>query len=165
MPIVKQIPNHPDYLISEYGDIFSKKSGEIKRKARIRQNNGYFYSSLYNNGKVKGCRIHRLVLMAFDRVPKPHEVCRHLDGNKINNHISNLKWGTSKENTYDMHHVHKTAKPSKGEGHYRCKLSNKQVQEIRDLWNTDEFTQQNLADKYNVDPSVISRIVNKKRRM
>lgn len=46
-------------------------------------------------------RVHVLVLEAFDRPRPKGAVCRHLDGNPINNHLSNLAWGTHKENTED----------------------------------------------------------------
>ncbi len=138
--IVKQIPNYPDYLVSENGDVFSKKSGKIKRLKPF--NTGYYGGTavaLFTSGKSKQEYVSRLVLMAFDRMPKPHEVCRHFpDRDRNNNHISNLKWGTPKENCYDRDKVHKTGKlPDNSNGNSgMCKLTNIQVQEVRDLWAT-----------------------------
>lgn len=40
------------------------------------------------------------------------------------------------------------------------RLDNKTVVEIRTLYNSKEFTQTELADKYNVSQSLISKIVN-----
>ena len=47
-------------------------------------------------------RVHHLVLEAFDS-PRPLGAFgRHLDDDRLNNHIENLAWGTRTENTYDM---------------------------------------------------------------
>ncbi len=44
--------------------------------------------------------IHRLVATYFLKQPKPSEIIvAHLDYNKLNNHVSNLKWMTQAENT------------------------------------------------------------------
>lgn len=50
--------------------------------------------------------VHRLVLLAFDG-PKPDGMeTRHLDGVKTNNALSNLRYGTSSENSQDaMRHA------------------------------------------------------------
>lgn len=44
-------------------------------------------------------KTHRLVAIAFLPNPNNHPVVMHLDNNPLNNHISNLKWWTYKENT------------------------------------------------------------------
>ena len=46
----------------------------------------------------KTYRVARLVCEAFHGPPKPDQVCMHLDENSRNNSVSNLKWGTQKEN-------------------------------------------------------------------
>lgn len=164
--LVKQIPNRPDYLVSENCDVFSKKWGRIRKLKPANHRQGYLLINLYTNGKRKLESGHRLVLMAFDRMPKDGEVARHLDGNLHNNHISNLRWGTSQENSYDRDKIHKTGKlpDNSNEKNPMCKLSDKQVQEVRKLSRTGKFTQRCLAEKYNVCQSQISLIVNNKLR-
>lgn len=50
----------------------------------------------------KDCRhVHRLVLEAFVGPCPEGMECRHLDGNPGNNVLSNLAWGTRKENILD----------------------------------------------------------------
>lgn len=58
---------------------------------------GYRIASIGN----KTCKVHRLILMCFDRAPNYGEEARHLDGDPSNNDISNLVWGTKKENWQD----------------------------------------------------------------
>jgi hypothetical protein len=44
--------------------------------------------------------IHRLVLLLFGELPKNKDQndVNHIDGNRLNNHISNLEWNTDSEN-------------------------------------------------------------------
>lgn len=52
--------------------------------------------------KMLNYRVHRLMLELFVRPPKKGEFGRHLDDNPRNLKLSNLAWGTPKENSSDM---------------------------------------------------------------
>jgi hypothetical protein len=71
---------------------------------------GYYCVRLTISRKRKKWRIHRLMAALFlsDRPSPAHEV-RHLDGNRLNNQIQNLAWGTRKENADDRHWHKKTS--------------------------------------------------------
>jgi len=57
--------------------------------------------SLGWNSRTRCVGVHRLVLEAFHRPPRPGEVGRHLDGDPANNDADNLAWGTPKQNAED----------------------------------------------------------------
>lgn len=59
---------------------------------------GYVYVILYKNNKQKGYLVHRLVAEAFIPNPENKPQVNHIDGNKLNNHVSNLEWVSQQEN-------------------------------------------------------------------
>lgn len=97
----RDIPNFEGYYqISEFGDIRNTKTGKI-RKTRPNVQHGYIDIDLYKDGKVFYKRINRLVAETYLSHPEDIEnyCVMHKDNNKLNNHYSNLRWGTISENT------------------------------------------------------------------
>ena len=91
----KEVKGYENYLVSDDGKVFSKFSGRLLVcKPR---DDGYVTTALRKGEKSKNVYIHRLVLEAFGPTNKK-ETINHKDGNKLNNHISNLEWNTYTEN-------------------------------------------------------------------
>ncbi len=67
--------------------------------------NGYKRINLTVNGVMTGFLVHRLVAEVFVKNPRNLPHVNHIDGEKLNNHPSNLEWVTHKEN---IHHAYKT---------------------------------------------------------
>lgn len=84
------------YTISENGDVKRIRTGRIIKAQIVK---GYYNIELCQNGIRKRYNVHRLVALTFceNQYNKPQ--VNHIDGNKLNNHCSNLEWVTSKENT------------------------------------------------------------------
>ena len=59
---------------------------------------GYLICNLYENAIGKSHKIHRLVANAFIKNPNNKECVDHKDNHRTNNHLTNLRWATSKEN-------------------------------------------------------------------
>ena len=71
-----------------------------------KQPKGYLYAMIeYTDGKKKNCRVHRLVAEYFLPNPDNLPCINHIDGNKENNHVSNLEWCTYQHN---MQHAVRT---------------------------------------------------------
>lgn len=91
----KPIPNYPEYLIDEYGSIFSLKSNKFIKLQLAK--NGYVCAHIINENGVKRKTVHRMVADAF--IPRGVGThVNHIDGNKLNNHVSNLEWVSISEN-------------------------------------------------------------------
>ena len=98
------------YEVSSMGNVRSIQDnhGRIicKPKTILKSWNGKYLSvCLFYKDKGKHELIHRLVAMAFIPNPDNKPQINHIDGNKHNNHVSNLEWVTCKEN---IQHAHNT---------------------------------------------------------
>ena len=98
----KEIPDYEGlYEINEYGQVRSMKTGKIKITRQPDEYYLYPYIILYKNAQQKKFGIHQLVARTFIPNPDNLPVVMHKDNNKLNPHVSNLKWGTVIENVHD----------------------------------------------------------------
>lgn len=67
-------------------------------------NNGYLKVSLCKKADINQIRVHRVIAITFLPNPENKPQINHLDGDKKNNHLSNLEWCTMAEN---MRHAFK----------------------------------------------------------
>lgn len=82
------------YEINERGEVRNRTTGHVK-STRLSKN-GYERVTLYPSGKTYF--IHTLVAETWLVKGTDSECVNHKDGNKLNNHVSNLEWTTSKRN-------------------------------------------------------------------
>lgn len=114
----------------------------------------YAHVGMHNiNGIRKNKNIHRMIAETFIPNPdnKPH--VNHIDGNRFNNHVSNLEWNTASENRYHAFRLG-LAKPLAGVNHNMVKLTEQDVLSIRD----DPRGSYELGKIYNVASSTIRKI-------
>jgi hypothetical protein len=85
------------YMISNYGDVYGIKAQIILRP---QLNKEYYAIGLHKNRKLKRFFIHRLVYMTFVNSDiDPNKVIDHIDRNKKNNFVENLREVTYKANS------------------------------------------------------------------
>ena len=89
--IWKTIPGYENYQVSNLGRV----KGTKILKPNVRPS-GYVYAQLTINGKNKSISIHRLVMMTFVGISKLD--VDHINGDKSDNRLSNLRYVTSREN-------------------------------------------------------------------
>jgi len=85
----KPIKDYPDYEISDYGNVRSRKNGKITI-LKGSKCNGYLEVSLFKEKVKKRFLIHRLVASEFIRNMKEGEQVDHIDGDRKNNNLRNL---------------------------------------------------------------------------
>lgn len=101
----KPIPTLPTYYITPSGDVYrdSFKTGRSTTKVitkikAVRQGNKYMVFQPYVDGKKSLFYIHRAVALTHIGLPLEGQEVDHIDRNKINNHVSNLRWVSRSQN-------------------------------------------------------------------
>lgn len=108
------------YAVSTLGNIKNLITGNIV--ATHTNNTGYVYTHIYHHNKWYTLRVHRLVAIAFIPNPYNKKEVNHIDGNKTNNHVSNLEWCTRIENQTHATQMRKRNKQRKEDSLYYGKL-------------------------------------------
>jgi hypothetical protein len=87
----KPVVGLPKYLVSSLGRIQHARSKKL-RAVHLDQY-GYAMVSLYVTGTTKITRrVHRLVLDTFVRPARDGEMSEHLNGDRADNRLCNLRW-------------------------------------------------------------------------
>ena len=135
-------------------------------------NRGYFSVGI----RRKTFMVHRLVALAFIPNPEQKPYVNHIDGNKLNNHVSNLEWCTVKENNL---HARQTGLHKQAVGHKikyqsdltkqkalanlkdKSKLTPDQVRYVRQVFipRSKEFSATALAQQFGTSVVAMCKIV------
>ncbi len=99
------VPGYQHYEASDLGRVRSDKMWRGQSATRVlaehKTRGGYKQVSLCADGTSTHARVHRLVMAAFvGPCPEGQEV-RHRDGTRVNNALSNLHYGTRRQNVLD----------------------------------------------------------------
>ena len=81
--------------------IVNAKNRQIHKRESIRNlkiNDGYYYVTLAKNSKRETIAVHRIVAMAFIEKPNGKNHIDHINTNRLDNRVENLKWCTRLEN-------------------------------------------------------------------
>ncbi|MFD9249564.1 DUF5131 family protein [Streptomyces bottropensis] len=144
------IPGFPGYQASTHGNLRGSKGA---LSTCVNPQTGRHVVTLWNSGNPSTQAVHRLVLLAhMPNTDKELEVC-HRNGDKTDNRLANLRWGSRSENQRE-----KVRHGSRGGPQ---KLTQAQVEEIRKARKAGR-TQQSIADEFGVSRPLISMIQNGK---
>lgn len=157
----RPIPGLNGYEVSDIGNLRSARwvrdrppGTAISQRPTIW---GYMSACISSDeGDIRPRVVHRLVLLAFvGPCPTGHEA-RHIDGDRKNNSLSNLRWGTKDENAADRI-AHGTQ--VRGEKVNTSRLTPEQVREIRRRYADESIGHRRLAAAYGVARNTIAGIL------
>ena len=161
----KRLENYPLYRIYENGEIIKDKSNknrnDFKHLKHTLSPKGYHTVYVYDKNMIGSSqRVHRLVAKAFvSGESDVNNVVNHIDGDKDNNRVENLEWCDVAYN--NRHAVEKLGKRL-GVENGCSKLTETQVSNIRLLYKVSNLSFSKIADIFDINPTTVSRIVNRK---
>lgn len=158
----RHVPGFPGYAVNRKGAVVSCRRGGRPGDIHIvsawhavrplRMADGYHVVHVYVPAlkrKTVG-RVHRFVLLAFVGPCPPRQEGCHRNGDRNNNRLTNLRWGTRSSNLYDrVRHGH----IQYSERHAK-KLSLAAVRVIR----ASSAPRAKLAKRFNVHVRTITRV-------
>ena len=104
--IWKPIPNFENYEINEMGQVERTfKNGSVRFLTNyVNKASGYMITSLTKHGKTHHPTIHRLLATCFIPNPENKPQVDHINRNRQNNRLENLRWATVQENNANKMH-------------------------------------------------------------
>lgn len=152
-----EIPDHPGYLVSPTGEVWTVLRGRGVRPEPL-QLVQWLNRGGYNSVRLKGSRstVHRLVARTFLGPRPPGMEVRHLDGDRANPALTNLAYGTPRENARDRI-AHGTM--LYGERAPFSKWTDAEVSAAIDLYLAGGITQEAVGELYGTSQQVVSRWV------
>lgn len=150
--IYKEIEGYEGlYEVSNLGNVKSLISNKILKP--IKDKDCYLFVGLYQQGKLKHHRVHRLVAEAFIENPNNLTEINHKDENKQNNTIENLEWCTREYNlAYGTHNQRSAASRinhPKRSKQVLCVETGKIYPSTRDVARQLGFSQGNISQYCN----------------
>ena len=164
----RSIPDFNLYEVSSFGRIRSYATRHNVRVAEPRvlrtviagtqQKGRYLFIKLWRDHKPYFKSVHRLVLLAFVGPCPPGHESGHLDGNRQNAALENLRWVTKLENAAHRR-LHGTHPQGEKNGHAR--LTEADVQSIRML-RRSQMSPRIIAQRFGIATVSVRHIVNRR---
>lgn len=159
----REVPDWTNYEVSSFGRV--RRAGKLLKLVPVQSGSDKAYAplrvSLSDRTRRWDVKVALLVLIVFVRKKRhPRELIRHLDDSQENNKVSNLRWGSNKENGDDRV---KNGVSRPGETNGNSVLTSDAVKAIRIKYKKHSrgaSGAMGLAATYNVSVETIYNILN-----
>ena len=101
--IFRIVVGYENYKVSNFGNVMNIKNGRIMKQ--YTRKDEYLQVSICHNKKFSLFLVHRLVAIAFLENIDEKPCVDHIDGNKTNNNITNLRFATHTENNMNRPYI------------------------------------------------------------
>ena len=101
-----------NYAVSNYGNVKNIKTDRILKPGI--NGSGYLHVILMKDNIKYTKRVHKLVLPTFEANPENKKCIDHIDNNKLNNELFNLRFATSQENNQNSSICNRNTSGTKG---------------------------------------------------
>lgn len=98
---MKTVPGYPPiYTIDESGNFFRTLKSGVKRQLKPRSGwNDYVFFDVKVDGRYTKASQHRLLMLAYRPIHNPEDMhVDHINGDKRDNRLENLRWLTPGQN-------------------------------------------------------------------
>jgi len=161
---VREVPGAPGYLVSRDGRVYcwlawqNQPIGKVRLLRFTTAGAGYLAFSCSRLGRIRRMLVHRAVALAFLPAPEPGQTyVRHLNGNRLDNRVENLAWGTPTDNSRDALRHGRTPR---GQRNGMSKLNPETIRAIRKAaTGPAPLSYRQLAKQYGLALGTVGRII------
>ena len=144
-----------DYIVSNYGEVWSIKFGKVKLMKLNPDTKGYLQLDLSENGKRKSFKVHALVGIHFIGLRTGAMTYDHIDINNQNNRSDNLRLATrleqaenrnvQKNNKLGFKNISEKVNTS-GTEYYRIQIT-RNGKTVRKSFNKNKYSLENVVSE------------------
>lgn len=150
----RKVQGHEDYIISNYGEVWSIKFGKVRLLKLNPDTKGYLQLDLSENGKRKSFKVHALVGIHFIGLRTGTLTYDHKDRNNQNNRANNIRLATKseqaqnqnmrKDNKLGFKHIIECVK--KGCEYYKIHIT-RNGKRVEKYFNKDKYTLEYVVEE------------------
>lgn len=145
------------YLVSDRGEVFNKHGRKLKHFDNGR---GYRIVSLRVDGKSRVYGVHRLVAMAYIPNPEGLSDVDHIDGDRTNNVVENLRWLSHSDNI--KHSYSSGRRDVAGVNNANAKSDEWQVRKVCQMLEEGLTTKAQIAREVGVSRATVNNIFHRR---